>query len=75
MKKIEVCDILATNIEMMRRDEQFHLMEKASTADALHGLIMAKNEMDDEERNRHLETAIEIVLSYMFYIDLFAKKE
>lgn len=52
---------------MIRNDDEFFLLEKSSVADALYGLLMAKNELEDER----LETAIEIVLSYLFYIDLF----
>lgn len=67
VRNIEVCNRLANNIEMIRNDDEFFLLEKSSVADALYGLLMAKNELEDER----LETAIEIVLSYLFYIELF----
>lgn len=71
VKNIEVCDRLARNIEMMRKDEEFFLLEKSSIADAFYGILSAKSELEDGQTSQMLDTAIDIVLSYMFYIDLF----
>lgn len=71
VRNIKVCETLANNIELMRTDEEFFLIEKSSIADALYGIVTARMELDDEPVCEKLETAINIVLSYLFYIDLF----
>lgn len=71
VRNITVSDRLARNIEMIRNDNEFFLMEKANIADALYGILSAKSELDDDAISENLETALEIVLSYLFYIDLF----
>lgn len=70
VKNITVSDRLARNIEMIRNDKEFLLMEKANVADALYGILSAKSELDDNAIKENLETALEVVLSYLFYIDL-----
>lgn len=71
VRNITVSDRLARNIEMMRNDNEFLLMEKANVADALYGILSAKSELEDDAISENLETALEIVLSYMFYLELF----
>lgn len=71
VRNITVSDRLARNIEMMRNDNEFLLMEKANVADALYGILSAKSELEDDTIGENLETALEIVLSYMFYLELF----
>lgn len=71
VRNITVSDRLARNIEMMRNDNEFLLMEKANVADALYGILSAKSELEDDTISENLETALEIVLSYMFYLELF----
>lgn len=71
VKNIKVCERLAMNIELVRNDNEFLLVEKSSATDALQGILMAKSELDDDSTIEKLESAIEIILSYLFYIDLF----
>lgn len=71
VRNITVSDRLARNIEMMRNDNEFLMMEKANVADALYGILSAKSELEDNAIKENLETALEVVLSYLFYIDLF----
>lgn len=71
LRNITVSDRLARNIEMMRNDNEFLIMEKANVADALYGILSAKSELEDNAIKENLETALEVVLSYLFYIDLF----
>lgn len=71
VKNIKVCERLAMNIELVRNDNEFLLFEKSSAADALQGILTAKTEIEDDSTIEKLESAIEIILSYLFYIDLF----
>lgn len=71
VKNIKVCERLAMNIELVRNDNEFLLVEKSSAADALQGILTAKTEIEDDSTIEKLESAIEIILSYLFYIDLF----
>lgn len=74
VRNITVSDRLARNIEMMRNDNEFLMMEKANVADALYGILSAKSELEDNAIRENLETALEVVLSYLFYIDLFKEE-
>jgi len=74
VRNITVSDRLARNIEMMRNDNEFLMMEKANVADALYGILSAKSELEDDSIKGNLETALEVVLSYLFYIDLFKEE-
>ena len=76
MKTINVSDTLARNIELAREDADFINIEKASIADAMYGLSMAKANVDNDKYIvEKLVTAETIIMEYLFYLDILAKKE
>lgn len=75
VKNIEVSPLLAHNIRMTREDIDFRNSEKASVADALHGIAMAKAELEENKQAlEKLDIATEVIMSYLFHIDLFAEE-
>lgn len=74
MKTINVSDTLAHNIDHARKDTEFVCAEKACIADALYAISSAKAELDhDGYILKKLDIAKEIIMSYLFYLDLFAQ--
>lgn len=74
MKTINVSDTLAHNINLIRKETEFVFVEKSNIADALYGISSAKAELDhDGYILEKLDTAKEIIMSYLFYLDLFAQ--
>lgn len=75
MKTMNVSDTLAMNINLAREDDEFLNVEKASIADALYGISVAKANFDD---NRYilekLDAAENIITGYLFHLDIFAEK-
>lgn len=69
-KCITVSPALATNINMIRNDSEFVSIEKAEIADAIYGIMTAKEHSQDKRTLERLESAMNIVTSYLFFIDL-----
>lgn len=67
---IKVCPALATNINMIRSDSEFVSLEKSEIADAIYGIMTAKENTQDKRTLERLESAMNIVTSYLFIIDL-----
>lgn len=75
VKNIEVSPLLAHNIRMTREDIDFRNSEKASVADALYGIAMAKAELENNKQAlKKLDIATEVIMSYLFHIDLFTEE-
>lgn len=68
---ISVSHELASNIMLARNDNEFITIEKAEVADAIFGIKTAQSITDDKRTKERLESAMNVLMSYMFYIDLF----
>lgn len=75
MNTININPILQHNIKLTREDAEFRNCEKAMVADALYGIKFAKEELEDNtEIIEKLDVAIDVVMSYLFHIDMFIKE-
>lgn len=72
---IHISKLLERNIRMAREDSEFLACKKLSVADALYGLSVAKEQVDDEELKKLIDTANDVIMSYMFHLQLFLKKD
>ena len=70
---IKVSPTLATNINLARNDSEFLKIEKAEVADAIFGVMTAKENAEDQRTIERLESAMNVITSYLFYIDLFTE--
>lgn len=69
-RNIEVSPTLATNIMLARNDSEFVNIEKAEIADAIYGIMSVKEDADKRTRER-LDSAMNVITSYLFILDLF----
>lgn len=69
-RNIEVSPTLATNIMLARTDSEFVNIEKAEVADAIYGIMSVKEDTDERTRER-LDSAMNVITSYLFILDLF----
>ena len=75
MENLKISSILAHNIRLLRNEEGFIESEKASIADAFYGILMAKANLEKEtEIIEKLEVASEVLMSYLFYLDIMKKE-
>lgn len=75
VKNVEISPLLAHNIRMMREEEGFRNCEKAAAADALHGIAIAKAWMEENKQAlEKLDIAKEVIMSYLFHIDIFMEE-
>ena len=75
MPNMNVSDLLAHNIRLMREEDGFMESEKASIADALYGISMARANLEDEtDILDKLDTANEVIMSYLFHLDILVKE-
>ena len=72
---IKISPTLARNIRMTRQEDNFRNSEKAMVADALYGKAIAKEELDGNKKVLDkLDIASEVIMSYLFHIDLFTEE-
>lgn len=69
-RNIEVSPTLATNIMLARNDSEFVNIEKAEIADAIYGIMSVKEDTDNRTKER-LDSAMNVITSYLFILDLF----
>ena len=69
-RNIEVSPTLATNIMLARNDSEFVNIEKAEITDAIYGIMSVKEDTDKRTRER-LDSAMNVITSYLFILDLF----
>lgn len=73
---LKISSVLANNIKMIREDEHFLDVEKASIADALYGISIAKADFDkDDYTLDKLNAAENAITSYLFYLDIMKAEE
>lgn len=70
-RNIEVSPTLATNIMLARTDSEFVNIEKAEVADAIFGIMTVKEEVENKRTLERLDSAMNVITSYLFILDLF----
>ena len=72
MKTMNISDTLANNISMAKLDEEYYLTEKSTIADAMYAIQMAKANFDnDKAMLDKLDDAMNVVMSYLYHLELF----